>query len=407
MNEIYIAEDMSYLSEQVRIYEKSYSDMKTYIKSIFDNYLKIGKILNDLKQSEAFLCAEYSNIYEYAKNEFNLSATTVKNLISIFNKFCVIDKYNSPVLNDEFKEFNYSQLVELVSVDNLEIDNFKSNMSVKVIRENKNKIKLFNKFTSASTSELDLIRNYINDKFVDFKNKFNIEINYDEKIKTYLLKFILNLDNKLNYKFDIAYKISSYNFEFGKIFYSYSYLLNIPGLSYSNYFDDYSNCFKFIDLYYNAVINKINENLIVDEVHDNEEKKGISEGNITSSEEKINDNIPTEVVLYDNIYDFNSFISELMVFEDENYVFFNSNLFLDISSKLNLRNCKFEIIDLNDNYFKIYFNDNIKLEFAFIIYEMYLKLNYYKDNTLVNSYSLHDVLNRGLLDILKSDVGLQ
>lgn len=116
------------------------------LKDIVINFLSIGKLLNIVKDNKLFVILNYSNIYDYSMDQYSLSRTTVKNLINVYNRFCEVgemdpskDTYylNSVNLKKEFKEYNYSQLVELLPLSDEEIKDYSPSQSVKEIRNNK------------------------------------------------------------------------------------------------------------------------------------------------------------------------------------------------------------------------------------------------------------------------------
>jgi len=124
------------LNDQIdlkRSFELSTSRINNYLNDVMQNYLKIGHELNQVETNKLYLANEYTSVIEYAEKEFQLSTTTIRNSMAISNKFC--DSYGQ--LTDKYKDFSYSQLVELLSVDQLELDNFKPSMTVKTIRSEK------------------------------------------------------------------------------------------------------------------------------------------------------------------------------------------------------------------------------------------------------------------------------
>lgn len=124
---------------------KSYKNVVNLNKHILNNFLDLGRELKNIKDNKWYEVLNYSSIYDFCKNEFNLGMTTTKNLIAVFERF--VDPksldYLSPQLFKKFDRYNYSQLVELLPVDDSQLDNFNKSMSVNDIRIKKleNKIK--------------------------------------------------------------------------------------------------------------------------------------------------------------------------------------------------------------------------------------------------------------------------
>lgn len=124
------------LNDQIdlkRNFELSTDRIHSYLNNVMANYLKIGHELNQVERNKLYTANEYTSVIEYAEKEFQLSTTTIRNSMAISHKFC--DSYGQ--LTDKYKDFSYSQLVELLSVDQLELDNFKPSMTVKAIRSEK------------------------------------------------------------------------------------------------------------------------------------------------------------------------------------------------------------------------------------------------------------------------------
>lgn len=111
------------------------------ISLINDSFLSVAFRLYQLKAHGfgslvAYGCAD---IYEFAKKRFGFGTTTTKNFLAIYDKFMITDGMNVPMLKEEFKDYGYSQLVELVSVPS-HLDDFSPKMTVKEIRKKKKEL---------------------------------------------------------------------------------------------------------------------------------------------------------------------------------------------------------------------------------------------------------------------------
>lgn len=117
--------------------------IKESSKNIVNNYLKLGKALQEIKKEKLYDLLGYQSIYEFTEKELNFSQTVTKNLIAVYEKFS--DQKSNPVeLKSEYKNFNYTQLVELVPVDSNELSNFNPEMTIKEIRYKKIESKIKN-----------------------------------------------------------------------------------------------------------------------------------------------------------------------------------------------------------------------------------------------------------------------
>lgn len=215
MDEMKSFNQLTSLIQKQRKYDRFTERINSYLKNVMDNYLRIGLALNEIDSEKLYELYEYSSIIDYAKKEFQLSETTVRNSMAISTKFCNENGY----LHDEYKEFSYSQLVELLSVDKLELNDYKPSMSVKVIRSKK----LINQIdkslstvysTGLVKSIIDYIEHYdfnkdLNTKY--FKISYVIKKHNDDFLTVYggfnfLINFkLINEISKQSLSFDIKY----------------------------------------------------------------------------------------------------------------------------------------------------------------------------------------------------------
>lgn len=105
------------------------------IKSLSNSFIEIGYYLKKIKDHSRFKELGYESIYEFTDKNYNFSKTTTKNFISVYERFGVVnDEY--PEIDYKYSDYNFSQLVELVSVKD-ELDNYSPSQTVKEIRISK------------------------------------------------------------------------------------------------------------------------------------------------------------------------------------------------------------------------------------------------------------------------------
>lgn len=111
------------------------------ISLINDSFLSVAFRLYQLKAHcfNSLVAYGCTGIYEFAKKRFGFGTTTTKNFLAIYDKFMITDGMNVPMLKEEFKDYGYSQLVELVSVES-HLDEFSPSMTVKEIRKKKKEL---------------------------------------------------------------------------------------------------------------------------------------------------------------------------------------------------------------------------------------------------------------------------
>lgn len=111
------------------------------LSRINDSFLSVALRLHQLKAYgfSSLNVYGYCDIYEFAKMRFGFGTTTTKNFLAIYDKFMIADGMNTPMLKEEFKDYGYSQLVELVPVES-HLDEFSPSMTVKEIRKKKKEL---------------------------------------------------------------------------------------------------------------------------------------------------------------------------------------------------------------------------------------------------------------------------
>lgn len=167
--------------ELKRKYDMTTSSIKNYLHNVMGNYLNIGVCLNEVEKNKLYLANEYKSTIEYAQNEFQLSTTTIRNSMAISNKFC--DEHGN--LLQAYKDFSYSHLVELLSVDELELSNYSPSMTVKAIRSQK-LVGYIDKALSG-LFESGLVKTYID---------FILNYDFNEKLKTKDFKVDYQVDKQ-------------------------------------------------------------------------------------------------------------------------------------------------------------------------------------------------------------------
>lgn len=117
----------------------SLEDAELYIhanlKSAARSVIAIGYYLKCVNRNELFKEAGYKDICEYAKDRFGFSASTTSRYMTRNDKFSV--NGNSPILDEKYKDFNKSQLQEMLSLDVEQLEKVTPDMTVVQIREMK------------------------------------------------------------------------------------------------------------------------------------------------------------------------------------------------------------------------------------------------------------------------------
>lgn len=115
----------------LREYNTKLESIANNLRSALDNFGYIGKYLCDIKDKELYKIEGYKDIYELAKDKFDLGSTSTKNFMNVYIKFG--DKQYGAI-SDKFRKYSYSQLVELLPVDEKELETYSPSLPVKEIR---------------------------------------------------------------------------------------------------------------------------------------------------------------------------------------------------------------------------------------------------------------------------------
>lgn len=102
------------------------------LHSMQQSYLKIGWILKKIKEAALYKEESFRSIYGFARHYFNLPQSAVSRFIKIFEEFSVGDR---PQLQERYKEYNFSQLAELLPMKKELRDQVTPEMSVAQIRK--------------------------------------------------------------------------------------------------------------------------------------------------------------------------------------------------------------------------------------------------------------------------------
>lgn len=214
-------------------------DGELYIKDVYtfkqkvslSEYIEIKDECNDLSKRlmQARLIHELrckamedsegnpiSSFYDFCDNYFKICKTTVKNLLGIYKRF-VID-----IELENYQDYSYSQLVELLAFDYDDLKAVEPSMSVRAIRELKAEIAKKNK-SSGQTSDHSTKSNNIEDDNNDDDNESDINgytakdnrltplkvISVAEELKTELLSQCKYKSGSSSYK---AYELACDDF---------------------------------------------------------------------------------------------------------------------------------------------------------------------------------------------------
>lgn len=117
-----------------------YAEIKNIIRDRMSvmarEYVGIGFYLRRVRDNEMYLEDGYKDVHEFAAAEFGMSRSTVNHCMRINEQFSVGG--NSPTIDSRYKDFNKSQLQEMLYLSADKLDEVTPDMTVKEIRSMKN-----------------------------------------------------------------------------------------------------------------------------------------------------------------------------------------------------------------------------------------------------------------------------
>lgn len=117
----------------------------TDYNSIRENYIRLGFHLSQFKRFEYYHDFGYSSMEDFCAANLGLDKSSISRCINVYREFNAsnISVYDRGIksigshmdLADEWKEFSYSQLCEMVSMDDMQRKQVTPDMTIKQIRE--------------------------------------------------------------------------------------------------------------------------------------------------------------------------------------------------------------------------------------------------------------------------------
>lgn len=132
--------------------EMGYRDSLEIIKDesvkIQKSFVKIGWYLKHIQDNELYREDGYANINECAADQLGYSQSTVSRFIGICEKFS--KNHNSPELDEKYEGFDKSQMIEMLPMVPEQLEKVTPEMTVKQIRDIKNRGKQDNESADES-----------------------------------------------------------------------------------------------------------------------------------------------------------------------------------------------------------------------------------------------------------------
>lgn len=163
--------------EQLRLtlpeLEQEEKQIRENLGGIVRNFVKTGWHLSRIDRSGAYKLKGYHSVTEYARETFGMTPDGVSRFIHVYEKYSV--QGDTPELREEYRDFNFSQLTEMLQLP--EEDHTMIRPETK--REDIRALKKFNKQSEHNPDNLlnwqqdpdDIIREAVKDFFFSRKKR--------------------------------------------------------------------------------------------------------------------------------------------------------------------------------------------------------------------------------------------
>lgn len=114
-------------------YQEIKDSIKTELNRVAESFVEIGYRLKQVRDGELYKIDGYSNINEFAKEEYSLSQSTTSRFIAINDKYSVDG--SSPKLLEQYEGYGYSKLSEMLTLNEEDIKLISVKTTVAEIRD--------------------------------------------------------------------------------------------------------------------------------------------------------------------------------------------------------------------------------------------------------------------------------
>ncbi len=107
--------------------------IRARLRSAARDVIAVGYFLKNIRDNQLYQEAGYGNIWDYAAGQFGFSRSTASRYMARNDKFS--KGGNSPIIDERYQDFSKSQLQEMLSLDEEQLEQVTPDMTVKQIRE--------------------------------------------------------------------------------------------------------------------------------------------------------------------------------------------------------------------------------------------------------------------------------
>ena len=114
--------------------DKYTHDIKCYMYEASKSFVSIGFLLHEVDIYRYYTLKGYKNVYEYASSELGFKKSSTNNFLNICRKFCDNTATGWHILS-KYERFKYSQLVEMLSMNDKQLALVTPETTVKEMRD--------------------------------------------------------------------------------------------------------------------------------------------------------------------------------------------------------------------------------------------------------------------------------
>lgn len=210
--------------------------------NIRENYMRLGFHLFECRRNQYYMDFGYPSLAEFCAANFGLDSSAVSRCINVFLLFSASEKgVHKMWIDDKYKNYSYSQLCEMVSMDDVQRSQVTPDMTIKQIREIKKNQPSFSDSLDA-LYKLTSVSQNVSQVATSQPEKFD-STNYSVKKGIVQQNYVKNCKSLEN----VQLRIFDKNGKFLKYGHIVDVIYKCPGSIYLRLRDDYSD---ISDLFY-------------------------------------------------------------------------------------------------------------------------------------------------------------
>ena len=152
-------EEYTQLTMDLGQYREAKEEIKKDLSGIVKSFVRVGWQLSRINRSEAYQLDGYKTIAEFAKAEYGMTPSGVSRFMEVYERYSV--EGDTPALKEQYREYNFSQLTELLQISEEDQAMFQPEVKRETIRE-------FKAFQKENDGNPENLMNWMKDPEDDF-----------------------------------------------------------------------------------------------------------------------------------------------------------------------------------------------------------------------------------------------